>query len=282
MQFGGRGIREIIQARLATYRGMVSGPRTRVDRSSAPAPVRRFTKTGWCPRSVRAVSAQCGRLILAPALLFVTLIGAYASHIDPMRALRVAFFVASVDRVSGSVKLYCAHRLSDAFITNHDRETLTIYLDDRNTADELAGQDVADVHIGPPVMEWSLETLFADAEFSKRFYDVPKEHIKVAKASLSTRNVGWVEYVRWSTNELPKRIGYKIHTSRPADENLNRAADAMAPYFFVWQQEVLRTGNWEAARDIFSLLEKTKKIIESGMFPLSPRLPQSSNDSTKE
>jgi HD domain. len=189
-------------------------------------------------------------------------------------ALELPFFVASVDRVAGSVKLYCAHRLSDALITNHDRTTLTIFLDNDKTGDELVASDDPEVHSGPPILEWSLETLVNDPQFRTMFYGVAKQHITLAKSALATRDIGWVEYVAWRTNGRPKHVGWKTHH---AAENLEMAADKMAAYFFVWQQEILRTGNWEAARDFFSLLEKTKQIVDSGVLS-ALHVPPSSGD----
>ncbi|PPD49409.1 MAG: hypothetical protein CTY13_03485 [Methylobacter sp.] len=184
-------------------------------------------------------------------------------------ALDLPFFVASVDRLSSSIKLYCAHRLSDAFITNHARDSLTLHLNDLNTENELVESDDNNVHIGPPVLEWSLSTLEEEGNiFPETFYKIVKEHVLISKDNINTRKVGWAVYVRWKTNELPNRIGFKNASSRTPNENLENAADAMAPYFFVWHQEIMRTGNWDEAKSIFSLLEKTKLMIENGVFPL--------------
>lgn len=180
-------------------------------------------------------------------------------------ALDLPFFVASVDRVTSSMSLYCAHRLSDAFITNHARGSLTIHLDDRDTDDEFVGRDDPNVHIGPPVLSWSVTEPVADITFAKTFYEVIKKHIKFAKQNIRTRDVGWAEYVRWKPNELPKKVGNKKATSRTSAENLKNAAEAMMPYFFVWQQEVMLTRNWtKEAQGLLSLLQKTKKMIEGG------------------
>lgn len=193
-------------------------------------------------------------------------------------ALDLPFFIAAIDRSTCSVKLYCAHRLSDAFITNHARESLTIHLNDLNTDNELVENDNPNVHIGPPVLEWSLKTSSNDRDFAKLFYSIVKEHVLIAKQNINTRDVGWAEYVRWDTNGLPKKIGFKVTSSRTPNENLSNAADAMAPYFFVWQQEIMRTGNWSEAQSIFSLLEKTKKMIERGMYPHNPTSSVADND----
>lgn len=177
-------------------------------------------------------------------------------------ALDLPFFVAAVDRSTSSLKLYCAHRLSDAFITNHDRETLTIHLNNLNTDNELVEKDDPNVHIGPPVLEWSLTTPANESDFASLFYSIVKEHVLIAKQNIRNRDVGYAEYVRWSTNELPKKLGWKVTSSRTPEENIRNAADAMAPSFFVWQQEIMRTGNWSEAQSLFSLLEKTKEYIE--------------------
>jgi len=70
--------------------------------------------------------------------------------------LDLPFFIASADRKLGLVKLYCAHRLFDAFITNHDRKSLKIHLEEDNSNDELVEKNDPNVKIGPPILEWSL------------------------------------------------------------------------------------------------------------------------------
>lgn len=110
-----------------------------------------------------------------------------------LHALELPFFVASVDRSAARLELYCAHRLSNAFITKHDRQTLTIFLDDQNTGDELVVEDDPDVHIGPPVLEWSLKSLTDDPSFVERFYKVTKAHIAIARNTLGARRAGWAD-----------------------------------------------------------------------------------------
>jgi hypothetical protein len=186
--------------------------------------------------------------------------------IEWLYALDLPFFVASVERKTTSVKLFCAHRLNDAFLTNHKRESLTLILDESASGDELVPREDQDVHIGPPVLEWSLNTSSEQENFAETFYAVAKEHVVLSKANIQTRLIGWADHFSWKTNEMPFRLGSKAVASRPADENLSNAADAMAPYFMIWQQEVLRTGRWEEAQSLFSLLEKTRDVIKSGIL----------------
>jgi hypothetical protein len=142
--------------------------------------------------------------------------------------LDLPFFVASADRNLGVVKLYCAHRLFDAFITNHDRKSLTIHLEEDKINDELVEKNDPNVKIGPPILEWSLET---DKTFQDKFYKITKEHIRIAKESLRAKDVGHAVGVTWKTNAMPHRWGYKFVSSRSSVENLERAAEAMSSYF---------------------------------------------------
>lgn len=184
-------------------------------------------------------------------------------------ALDLPFFIASVNRSSSHVKLYCAHRLSDAFITNHDRESLTVYLDDSNTWDEFVKKDDPNVHIGPPILDWSLATIATDNDFPNKFYEITKEHIKIEKENLRTRDVGYAAHIRWQTNELPQRLGSKKAPSRSSEEEMENAEEAMAPYFFVWQQQLFLSRKWTfTAQSILSLLEKTKRWAEESSSTL--------------
>jgi hypothetical protein len=176
-------------------------------------------------------------------------------------SLELPYFVASIDRSRSSINLFCAHRLSDALITNHDRKTLLIFLDSEKTTNELVNGDDNEVHIGPPIMSWSLKDLEEDEELPNKFYKIIKSHILLYKSSLKTRNVGWIEYIQWQTNEPARQVGLKMAFSREPQESLEKAYDEMMPFFLIWQQELVRTKNWASARDVVSLLEKAKLII---------------------
>ena len=177
-------------------------------------------------------------------------------------ALELPFFIASVDRHTSRVKLFCAHRLSDALVTNHDRDSIVIFLDNLNTDDEIVEADDNEIHIGPPILEWSMDDLEKDINLPNRFYQIIKSHINIYKSSLKTRDIGWIEYTRWNTNELPKKLGTISSISRPPIESLTNAYNEMMPYFVTWQQELIRTGKWSLAEDVISLLEKTEIIIK--------------------
>lgn len=202
----------------------------------------------------------------------VTSVAFSEEEVKWLYALDLPFFIASVDRSSSHVKLYCAHRLSDAFVTNHDRESLTIYLDDSNTSNELVEKDDPNVHIGPPVLQWSLTTIATDNDFLNKFYEITKEHIKIEKENLQTRDVGYATHIRWQTDERPQRLGFKKASSRSSEEDMKNAEEAMAPYFFVWQQQLFLSNKWTfTAQSILSLLEKTKKWAEENGSTLSSK-----------
>jgi hypothetical protein len=129
-------------------------------------------------------------------------------------------------------------------------------------ASELVDRNDNEVHIGPPVVSWSLKDLEEDEDLPDMFYRVMKSHIDLYKSSLKTRNVGWIEYVVWKTNEPARHFGFKSSISRTPQESLDNAYDEMMPFFVTWQQELIRTRNWAAARDVVSLLDETKVIID--------------------
>jgi hypothetical protein len=178
-------------------------------------------------------------------------------------ALELPFFVASIDKSISTINLFCAHCLSDALVTNHGRSSITIFLDTEKTDNELVDKDDNEVHIGPPVMSWSLKDIEENVYLPKQFYEVIKSHIVLYKSSIKTRNIGWINYVVWKTNEPAKHIGFKSAISRTPQESLNNAYDEMMPFFCIWQQEIMRTRNWAAAKDVVSLLDKTKALIDA-------------------
>ena len=207
------------------------------------------------------------QMLLAEDSFFVQIKSASVSSIEFkgeevrwLYHLELPFFIASADRRNGSVKLYCAHRLSDAFITNHDRDSLIIQLDDKDTEDEFVPKDEPNVHIGPPAIEWSLDTA-NNEEFREKFYEIVKEHIKISKESLRAKELGYAILVKWKTNELPVTVGSKFQSPR-SEENLRRAEDAMAPYLTVWLFELMSSRNWGMTPEsLLSLLKKLKKQI---------------------
>ncbi|MDQ1005436.1 hypothetical protein QFZ28_006014 [Neobacillus niacini] len=89
--------------------------------------------------------------------------------------LELPFFIASVDRKTSNIKLFCAHRLSDAFVSNPNRNSLTLHLAEDTVREDWVKADDNNVYIGPPIIEWSINTLNVDSEFLSKFYDISKE-----------------------------------------------------------------------------------------------------------
>jgi hypothetical protein len=174
--------------------------------------------------------------------------------------LDLPIFFGSVDAEKNEMSLFCAQQLAEAFITKHDRQQLSVHFDGAPDSHDVVDTD--DVHIGPPVFKWDLESCGTNKQaVRQRFYEVVKPHVGIQKENLRHRSIGWVVNVDWKTNEPPAQFAFKTVGARPPDEMLAVAYNAMMPPFVVWQGELVRSGNWEAAADVVSLLEKARKAI---------------------
>jgi hypothetical protein len=180
-----------------------------------------------------------------------------------LASLQLPFFIASVDRPTSTIDLYCAHRLSDAFIMKLDRNSLVIHLKEEENPSEFVVETEENIYVGPPILRWTINSIHEQEGFMEKFYRICKAHIEIVKETLETRRVGWVTYVLWRTNEEPKSIGWKTASSGSVKDRMARAYDLMMPYFSMWHQDILVSGDIEAASDVISLLEMVKEAIEN-------------------
>lgn len=51
--------------------------------------------------------------------------------------LEIPFFIASIDKTTASIELFCSHRLSNALMTNPDRSSLNLILDSEPNPDDF-------------------------------------------------------------------------------------------------------------------------------------------------
>jgi hypothetical protein len=185
----------------------------------------------------------------------------YSAHqIDWLYKLELPFFVATIDRSNSSIQLFCAHRLSNAFITNHERKKVVLHFDDYDITNELVAKDNENVHIGPPVAEWSVASLMSDDSFPETFYQVLKEHISIYKKNLAWRKVGWIELCGWETNELPYVFGRAGAESRNFADSQKIVEDALDPYLSKWLMGMQLKNQWTTtAESVYSLMSKIRK-----------------------
>jgi len=179
-----------------------------------------------------------------------------------LNALELPFFVGQVDRKKSEISLFCAHRLSHALITNYERNELIIHLNDKNITDEIVEKDDVNVHIGPPILKWDLNSLHENA-FLDRAYNILKAHITIYKNNLETRRIGVATLLNWKTNQNPKVYGQVSTSSKGGNKDLEETYDLMMPYFVKWLGELLFAEDFSPANDILKLLEKAKKVIEA-------------------
>lgn len=184
------------------------------------------------------------------------------NEINWLLSLELPFFVASVDRKIGEVELYCTHRISDAVITNHERESIKIHLEPDQNKSEFVDPADENIFIGPPILKWNFNTLDCYPNFFEHFYAIAKEHIKVSKESIRYRKFGLTPYLVWRTNEVPKLVGSKSTLARNSEVNGDDVYDEMMPYFSIWLNELVRTRDFSPASDVVALLDEIKFIID--------------------
>lgn len=176
--------------------------------------------------------------------------------------LDLPIFYASIDRKSCAIRLFCAHELSEAFIMNHERKKVVIDFSSKDNFIDLMSPTDERVKIGPPVMEWSLNDC-ADPEFANQFYRLIKDHVRIAKTNLKTRNFGRVTYLGWRTNEPLVEGLIKTSQSRPASEHLNRLYEEMMPFFTDWAIATMLDKRGDQLHEIEKLLKTVNKVLDA-------------------
>lgn len=176
--------------------------------------------------------------------------------------LELPFFIASVDKNKSSVELYCCHRLSDAFVTNKNRKELIIRFDEELGWDHFVHEDEKNIHVGPPIISWSISDISEKDDLRTIFNSICKEHIKSAKKTLQTRRVGWIENIYWKANELPKVELFKSTCSSEPGEMIEEIFSLMFPYFSMLMDECTRAANDIWPKELLKLLEKKIQVIE--------------------
>jgi len=158
---------------------------------------------------------------------------------DWLYGLELPLFVASVNLARNEVRLYCCHRLSQAFVTNRHRQRIEIVLGDKlDPSPDVAGGETT-MSVGPPVLRWTIDDC-REPDFQRRFYECCKEHVRLGRESLEYRRVGHANLIRWRTNELPERVGFITSSEGAYDDEIEHIADHMMPYVDRLLDESLR------------------------------------------
>ncbi|MDM5304295.1 hypothetical protein [Peribacillus frigoritolerans] len=188
----------------------------------------------------------------------------YEGHeVQWLANLELPFFIASVDRKEGSIELFCAHHLYNAFATNSKRESITLHLTAPPQDQDFVPADDNNIHIGPSIMKWTLDTLNKEPDFQTKFFDIVKSHIDVAMNSIQTYSIGFIENFAWETNKPLKKGLYKtICADEDPIKGFNDVDNKMAPYFAMWLDKILRSKNIGRLDETISLLQRNKELME--------------------
>lgn len=176
-------------------------------------------------------------------------------------ALDLPLFYASIDRKAGILRLFCAHELSEAYIMNHARQKIVIDFSAKESWIDLMSSDDERVKIGPPVMQWSLNDC-AEPATATLFHSIIKEHVRIAKKNLATRQFGFVTYLGWETNTALIEGSMKSSRSRSAEEHVDRIYNEMIPYFTTWATSLIFcNADIEQLRPVEKLLAHAKEVM---------------------
>jgi len=166
--------------------------------------------------------------------------------------LQLPFFIASVDRKTSNIKLYTTHNLSHALVQNSERKVINLKLLENHIGDTSVDYTSADIPIGPPVIEWSLDTIESDPDFIQKFHTLMKAHVQLSQKAIETRRISHAESIVWKTGELPKvnHREFKVVKNEAIDE-------ITAPYVNNALFNMTLGDDLMEARSLYQLLEKT-------------------------
>ena len=185
--------------------------------------------------------------------------------------LELPYFIASVDKKTSKIYLYCTHYLSDVLATNPNREKITLEVAASKNYDCTDSAKSIKVPTGPYIISWTLETIEKDKDFIKKFYSLLKAHISISKKAIETRRIGIVDLIKWDNELEPKVFGTKINGKDQGKEFDNIAK----PYLDGLLTKLSFGNDIHITRSLYRLLEKIllkegHLIIEDGEKKLIP------------
>lgn len=121
-----------------------------------------------------------------------------ATSLDWIRALRLPYYLISVDLATSTVDLH-----STIHATGHanfrDLKSVTMHLDE--TPFSLVDWEMH-VFLGAPILRWKPADC-ADKAFQQTAYDVIKAWITFETESIALRSIGITRQMKWKTNDKP-------------------------------------------------------------------------------
>jgi hypothetical protein len=83
--------------------------------------------------------------------------------------------------------------------------------------------------IGPPLLQWTVQKL-ADSSFLSTAYSVMKPYLETEERNIEYRPIGYLENMRWRTNEPPDSEIGTTTVGSPSEEHTLRVMRSMAPH----------------------------------------------------
>jgi len=192
------------------------------------APVPRTEDVGV--DAVATLSRRVGRRLIAEESFLVQVKSASVrsllfegEELDWLRALRLPYFLQSVELATSTVELW-----SLALATTHpnfrDRKSLTVHLD-KSKFD--ISSDGMHVWLGRPILRWKPSDAVSE-KFQARAYRVLKRWMDIEADAIAMRALGMTRPVRWRTNQRPKLTGAHAIMHHPSQ--LRAVLNRVCPY----------------------------------------------------
>jgi hypothetical protein len=187
----------------------------------------------------------------------------YVGHeVQWLYGLELPFFIGSIEKSTSSIRLYCCHRLSDALITNFERQKIVIHLAAEVQPNDFVDASTYEVYVGPPILEWTLAQA-NEKRIQALFYETCRAHVHAYRGALETRRVGHVPFLSWGTNSHLKNLGWKTICSRSLSEQIDDIADILMPYFDMLIKESVRAKDSRWLKELKSLIDGYLELIDT-------------------
>ncbi|HWW40839.1 hypothetical protein [Pedobacter sp.] len=173
-------------------------------------------------------------------------------QIQWLKDLHLPLFIATVDRRTSTMKLYTTQSLSVAFASNSELRKVNLQLMEKYDGELGKVDEELDLPIGPPVLKWTLNDIETNPNFVQQFYDLMKTHVTIAKKSIETRRVGYVDLMVWKTGKVPRIWAQQLEGRKD-----NLAMDEVsAPYFHSILHNLSLGSEIETTRSLYRLFDK--------------------------
>ncbi len=166
--------------------------------------------------------------------------------------LHLPLFIATVDKKTSTIKLYTTQSLSVAFVENPSLKKVNLKLLEKYEGELYNVGESIDLPIGPPVIKWSLNDIETKPQIVQQFYDLMKIHVALAKKSIETKRVGYVDLAAWETGKTPKVWARQLK-GRKDDLAVDEIS---APYFHSILHNLSLGQDIATTRTVYRLLDK--------------------------